>query len=249
MAARRYSRSATTNRGVIPPVEREQGIHRLYGSCRRPRFATAISVQETPCVAREPAPFSDEFARTARDEATRPSSTGAGGALARVTNWLQRAGDLLREARPLGSARARARRATGRATQLRLDLQTRHLQGQRLREEARAHSARASRPAHCHPLPRVVRPSRGGGLNRRRQGSSGDIFDAQITRSPVVVRVTDGRGVYELEPHVSHERARARLHEVLAAQAAADDRSGTEAARRPSGTRDAYSTRCWRRKG
>ena len=174
-------------------------------------------------MASERAPFSDEFAATARDEAARLAAR-AHELRARGERWLQRAGELLREADRLDHRVRELDEILGRAPQLRLDLQTRALQGQRLREEATRIllERRGVRvPIHYRDWFALL------GEEGVEVGGKDPLatFLTQVTRSPVVVRVEhEGQGVYELDPHGAYERARARLREALSASATDGDR-------------------------
>jgi hypothetical protein len=173
-------------------------------------------------------PFSDEFAQTARVEAARLSAR-AQELRARGERWLQRAGELLREADRLEHRVRELDELLGRAPQLRLDLQTTQLQGQRLREEAARIllERRGLRvPIHYREWFALVT---GDGLTVAGKDPLAT-FLTQITRSPIVVRRDAGSGMYELDPHGAYERARARLHAVVAeangsAQLSEDDLS------------------------
>jgi hypothetical protein len=178
-------------------------------------------------MASDPMPFSNEFARTAREEAARLAAR-AQEIRSRGERWLERAGDLLREADRLDQRVLELDELLGRAQQLRLDLQSRHLQGQRLREAAtrillRRRGLRAS--IHYREWFDLITEEGIVVVGKDPLAT----FLTQITRSPVVVRVEGGQGVYELDPHGLYEGARAHLQEALAMQAAAPDHQATTA--------------------
>jgi hypothetical protein len=172
-------------------------------------------------MAREPASFSDEFARVARDEAASLAAR-AQEIRSRGERWSQRAGELLREADRLDQRVRELDEMLGRASQLRLDLQTRLLQGHRLREEAARIllDRRGLRSAIHYREWFDLLADEGMTVTGKNPIAT---FLTQITRSPVVVRVGERQGVYELDPHGAYERARAKLHSALAQQAAADN--------------------------
>ena len=152
----------------------------------------------------------------------------------RGERWLDRAGSLLREADRLDHRVRELDELLGRAPQLRLDLQSRYLQGQRLREEATRIllERRGLRVAiHYRDWYALVKDE--GVMVGGKDPLA--TFLTQVTRSPVVVRVNDGggQGVYELDPHGAYDRARARLQEALAHQDSNNGRrTSLDAARR-----------------
>jgi hypothetical protein len=172
-------------------------------------------------MASESVPFSDEFAQTAREEAARLAAR-AQEVRARGERWLERAGDLLREADRLEHRVRELDEVLGWAPQLRLDLQSRVLQGQRLREEAtRILLERRGLRVAVHYREWFALITEEGMTVAGKDPLA--TFLTQVTRSPVVIRVDEGKGVYELDPHGAYERARARLQEALAEQASSGD--------------------------
>jgi hypothetical protein len=180
-------------------------------------------------MASERASFSDEFAKTAHEEAARLTARAAE-VRARGERWLAKAGQLLREAERLELRVHELDELLGRAPQLRLDLQSRKLQGQRLREEAT----------------RILLERRGVGVAIHYRewfellideglevGGKDPLatFLTSVSRSPVVVRETDRQGVYRLDPHGAYERARLRVREAVA-DPGGDVGARLEAARR-----------------
>lgn len=165
-------------------------------------------------MASEPPEFSDEFAVTARDEAARLAAR-AQEIRSRGEHWLRRAGELLREADRLDHGVRELDELLGRAPQLRLDLQSQILQGHRLREEATR--ILLERRGLCVPIHYRewfdLLAEEGVTVAGKDPLAT---FLTQVTRSPVVVRVDEGQGVYELDPHGAYERARGQLQEVLA---------------------------------
>jgi len=156
-----------------------------------------------------PAPFSDEFAATARGEVDRLSMRAAE-VRARAERWIERGEQLLQEAAHLENQVRDLDELLGRAPQLRIDLQTSELQGQQLREVATKLllERRGTRsPVHYREWYELLLAS---GL--RASGKNGlATFLTQITRSPVVARVSGSTGVYELDPQGALESARAEL--------------------------------------
>src|SRR4051812_40029552 len=178
-------------------------------------------LRKSRTIASEPAPFSNQFAQMARDEAARLAAR-AQEFRARGERWLERAGDLLREADRLDHRVRDLDELLGRAPQLRLDLQSRRLQGQRLREEATRIllDRRGLRVAIHYRKWFELLEEEGVKVAGKDPLAT---FLTQVTRSPVVVRVSgDGQGVYELDPHGAYERARARVREALAGQSTED---------------------------
>lgn len=182
-------------------------------------------------MASTPAPFSDEFAQTAREEAARLAAR-AQEVRARGERWLERADELLREADRLDHRVRELDELLGWAPQLRLDLQTRQLQGQRLREEAARIllERRGLRvPIHYREWFELVTADGVTVVGKDPLAT----FLTQITRSPIVLRVDDGAGVYALDPHSAYEQARVRLQAAVGEATAADDGAGAvESARR-----------------
>lgn len=177
------------------------------------------------------ASFSDEFAQTARAEAARLAAR-AQEIRTRGERWVERGGDLLREADRLDQRVRELDELLGRAPQLRLDLQTRQLQGQALREEAARIllDQRGVRVAiHYREWFELVIAE---GLTVAGKDPLAT-FLTSITRSPVIARVDAGQGVYQLDPQGAYERARSRLQQAMADGATADaDESDVEGARR-----------------
>lgn len=163
-------------------------------------------------MATNPAPFSDEFARTAREEADR-LSVRATELRARGERWLARAHAVLAEAESLESQVRDLDELLGRAPQLRIDLQTGELQGQQLRDAAA----------------RILMQRRGPGVpihyrewyelfieSGLAAGGKDPLatFLTQITRSPIVSRVEGGEGgIYLLDPSGAYDRAREAVAE------------------------------------
>jgi hypothetical protein len=165
-------------------------------------------------MASTPAPFSDGFAQTARDETARLAAR-AQELRARGERWLERAGELLREADRLDHRVRELDELLGRAPQLRLDLQTRQLQGQRLREEAaRILLERRGLRVPIHYRDWFDLLTADGVTVAGKDPLA--TFLTQITRSPIVIRVDGGSGVYALDPHSAYEQARARLRAAVA---------------------------------
>ncbi len=220
--------------------QRRQGSRRLlWKTCRQfhrnysPRSSRAVgsgvAVRNTREVASTPAPFSDKFAQTAREEAAR-LATRAHELRSRGERWLARAEELLREADRLDHRVRELDELLGRSPQLRLDLQTTRLQGQRLRQEA-ARILLERRglgvPIHYRDWFALLTES---GLSVTGKDPLAT-FLTQITRSPIVVRVDKRSGVYALDPHGAYERARARLQATIAdANAASTGSDGDSAA-------------------
>lgn len=204
-----------------------RAIHSSYGARRSCVVALTFSFDDTRPMARDPAPFSDEFARTARDEAARLAAR-AQEVRSRGERWQHRAGDLLREADRLDQRVRELDELLGRAAQLRLDLQTRLLQGQRLREEAtRILLERRGLQSAIH-----YREWFGLLADEGFKVAGKDplaTFLTQITRSPVVVRVGERHGTYELDPHGVYKRARAKLHDAVAREATTNETDRVEA--------------------
>lgn len=164
-------------------------------------------------MANEPAPFSDQFAQTAHEETERLTARAAE-LRVRGERWLGRAGDLLREADRLEHRVRELDELLGRAPQLRLDLQSRLLQGQRLREEATRillDRRGLGTAIHYREWFELVEEDGVEVVGKDPLAT----FLTQITRSPVVVRVDEERGVYALDPHGAYERARDRLRALV----------------------------------
>lgn len=161
-------------------------------------------------MATHPAPFSDEFATTAREEAER-LSVRASELRARGERWLARAHAVLAEAERLEAQVRDLDELLGRAPQLRIDLQSGELQGQQLREAAA----------------RILLERRGPGVPIHYRewyelltedglvaGGKDPLatFLTQITRSPIVSRVEGAEsGIYLLDPKGAYDRARQEL--------------------------------------
>lgn len=181
---------------------------------------SGIEVSETREVALTNPPFSDDFGRMARDESARLASRVVE-LRTRGERWLARAHGLLAEAERLEHRLRELDELLGRAPQLRLDLQTRQLQGQRLREEAarillERHGLNT--PIHYRDWFNLLAEQ---GLNIVGKDPLAT-FLTQITRSPVVSRVGKRQGVYELDPRGAYQRARARVRTAAARFAAAE---------------------------
>lgn len=163
-------------------------------------------------MASSPAPFSDDFARTAREEADR-LRVRAGELQARGERWIARGQQLVQEAERLHNRVRDLDELLGNAPQLRIDLQSKTLQGQRLREEATRillaqYGLRT--PIHYRAWYGLLTDS---GLEAGGKDPLAT-FLTQITRSPVVERVEDGGGMYQLDPQGAYERARGELAEA-----------------------------------
>jgi hypothetical protein len=178
-----------------------------------------------------PAEFSDEFEQVAREEAER-LRVRAVELRVRSERWAARAGDLAEEAERLESRVQHLDELLGRAPQLRLDLQTRALKGQQLREEAVRIllDKRGTRnPIHYREWYTLLRDE---GLAAAGKDPLAT-FLTQITRSPLVERVDGRGGVYQVDPAAAYERARGELaratrelSDAEARLAAAGDGSG-----------------------
>ena len=160
-------------------------------------------------MAMQPAPYSDEFAATARAEADR-LSLRAIELRSRASQWIARGEAILHDAEALESRVQELDELLGRAPQLRIDLQTRELQGQQLREEATRILLRrlgTGAPIHYREWYALMR-SHGIEANGKDPLAT---FLTQITRSPIVERVEGATGVYQLNPQGALDGARAEL--------------------------------------
>lgn len=204
-----------------------RGIHSRYAAGSARIVAPKPSIRETRRVASTPAPFSDEFAATAREEALRLAARAVE-LRARGERWLERAGDLLREADRMEQRVRELDELLGRAPQLRLDLQTTNLQGQRIREEATRillERRGLNRPIHYREWFELLENC---GVSVAGKDPLAT-FLTQISRSPVVARNPDGPGMYELDPHGAYERARRAVVEATLAVSTARDSGETGA--------------------
>lgn len=191
-----------------------------------PRAAASVRLGQ---VASEVAIFSEEFAQTARDEATRLAARAAE-VRARGELWLERASKLLREADRLDHRVRELDELLGRAPQMRLELRSHKLQGHRLREEAARIllERRGLRVAiHYREWFELLREQ---GIEVAGKDPLAT-FLTQLTRSPVVLRVNGQQGIYQLDPHGAYECARLRLQEALA-ETNGEGASRLDAARR-----------------
>lgn len=151
-------------------------------------------------------PYSDEFASTAREEVERLSLRAAE-FRARGASWIERGEELLAEADRLEGRVRDLDELLGRAPQLRIDLQTRELQGQQLREAATQILLErwgTKRPIHYRDWYRLFNEA--GYAAAGKDGLA--TFLTQVTRSPIVSRVEGQSGVYELDPIGAYDRAR-----------------------------------------
>jgi hypothetical protein len=166
--------------------------------------------------------FSDAFAATAREEAERLRARALE-VRARGERWVKRGEEILAQADDLEARVRELDELLGRAPQLRIDLQTETLQGQQLREAAvriLAEGLGTRRPIHYRDWYRLFTESGhvAGGKDPLAT------FLTQITRSPLVHRVEGQSGVYEINPKVAYERARAEL--AAAARQLAEEEEG-----------------------
>lgn len=171
-----------------------------------------------------PAPFSDDFAQVAREEADRLAVHAAEIRL-RAERWIARGEDLLQRAEELDAQVRDLEELLGRAPQLRLDLQTRELQGQQLRVAAMQILMKklgTKRPIHYRRWYELMTEAgyAAGGKDPLAT------FLTQVTRSPLVHRVEGQSGVYEIDPHGAFERAREELRTAQRMVGALRDRNG-----------------------
>lgn len=160
-------------------------------------------------------PHSNEFAQTAQQEVER-LSVRAAEFRARGERWIERGEALLAEGMRLEGRVRDLNELLGRAPQLRIDLQTRGLQGQQLREAATQILLKhmgAGRPIHYRDWYRIFVEA--GYAAAGKDGLA--TFLTQITRSAIVKRVEDKSGVYELDPAGAYDRARAAYAEATKA--------------------------------
>jgi hypothetical protein len=169
------------------------------------------------------AEFSDEFAELARAEADSLRARAVE-LHVRSAQWAERARELAVEAARVEARLRDLDELLGRAPQLRLDLQTRELQGRRLREAAISIliERRGTRqPIHYRDWYALLRD---GGIAATGKDPLAT-FLTQITRSPLVSRVAGRSGIYEVDPVAAYDRARAEVADATSALAAAEDAS------------------------
>jgi len=153
--------------------------------------------------------FSEAFAATAREEAER-LRVRALELRARGERWVERGEEALSEAARLETRVRELDEMLGRAPQMRLDLQTEALRGQRLRAAAVAvlvEQVGTRKPIHYREWYRLL-------TDRGLIAAGKDpvaTFLTQITRSPLIERVGGKGGVYQVDPGAAYERARAAL--------------------------------------
>lgn len=169
------------------------------------------------------AEYSSEFAEIARVEAER-LRVRAVEVRVRSDRWAERARWLAAEAEQLEARLRDLDEMLGRAPQLRLDLQTQELKGQRLRDEAvrvlvERHGMRL--PIHYREWYALLRAE---GLVATGKDPLAT-FLTQITRSPLVERVEGRSGIYQVNAAAAYARARAELAAAGRALAAAEDKA------------------------
>jgi hypothetical protein len=173
-------------------------------------------------VADDAVDFSEAFATTAREEAER-LRVRALELRARGERWVARGEEALSEAGRLETRVRELDEMLGRAPQMRLDLQTEALRGQRLREAALAvlvEHVGTRTPIHYRAWYRLL-------TDRGLVAAGKDpvaTFLIQITRSPLIERVEGKGGVYQVDPGAAYERARAALAAASRDLSAAQDR-------------------------
>jgi hypothetical protein len=173
-------------------------------------------------VADDAVDFSEAFATTAREEAER-LRVRALELRARGERWVERGEEALSEAARLETRVRELDEMLGRAPQMRLDLQTEALRGQRLREAALAvvvEQVGTKKPIHYREWYRLL-------TDRGLVAAGKDpvaTFLTQITRSPLIERVEGKGGVYKVDPRAAYERARAALAAASRELSEAQDR-------------------------
>jgi hypothetical protein len=201
------------------PVDSEQGFSQFYTGRS---VALTVYPGETQRMAMHPAPFSDAFAQVAREEADRLAAHAVEMRL-RAERWLARGEELFQQAEELNAQIRDLEELLGRAPQLRLDLQTRELQGQQLRLMAMQilmTKLGTKKPIHYRRWYELVTEAgyAAGGKDPLAT------FLTQVTRSPLVQRVEGRSGVYEIDPHGAFERAREELRTAQRMVGAVRDR-------------------------
>jgi hypothetical protein len=179
-----------------------------------------------------PAAFSDEFEHVAREEAER-LRVRALELRARSGRWADRARELAEEAERLESRVRHLDELLGRAPQLRLDLQSKTLQGQQLREEAvriLVEKRGAREPIHYRDWYGLLREEGLAAVGKDPVAT----FLTQITRSPVVERVEGQAGVYQVDPAGAYERARSELARAAAELSTAQESLASQAEGAPA---------------
>jgi hypothetical protein len=167
------------------------------------------------------AEFSDEFEQVAREEAER-LRIRALEVRTRSERWAARSHDLAVEAERLEARVRHLDELLGRAPQLRLDLQSEALQGQRLREEAvriLIEKRGTRQPIHYKEWYGLLRDEGLTALGKDPVAT----FLTQITRSPLVQRVDGRGGVYQVDPVLAYEQAREELAAAARDLAAAEE--------------------------
>jgi hypothetical protein len=157
-------------------------------------------------------PYSDGFAKTARQEVERLGLRAAE-LRARGERWIERGEALIADAVRFEGQVRDLDELLGRAPQLRIDLQSRELQGQQLREAAAQillERRGARHPIHYRDWYQLL--TEAGYAAAGKNGLA--TFLTQITRSPIVSRVKGESGVYELDPLGAYDRARAAYAEA-----------------------------------
>jgi hypothetical protein len=165
--------------------------------------------------------FSDEFEQLARDEAER-LRVRALEFRTRSERWATRAHDLAAQAERIEARVRHLDELLGRAPQLRLDLQSEALQGQRLREEAvriLLEKRGTRQPIHYKEWYGLLRDQ---GLVATGKDPVAT-FLTQITRSPLVQRVDGPGGVYQVDPVAAYDQARQELALATRELTAAED--------------------------
>jgi hypothetical protein len=141
---------------------------------------------------------------------------------ARAEQWAARQRELTAEVERLGARLRNLDELLGTAPQLRLDLQTRELQGQQLREEAiRILLAKrgARQPIHYREWYALLREEGIAATGKDPLAT----FLTQLTRSPIVERVDGPSGIYLVDPANAYRRARQELAGAVAELTAAQE--------------------------
>jgi len=178
-----------------------------------------------------PPDLSEEFAAIARAESER-LRVRVLELRARSERWSDRARQLAEEAERLSARLRNLDEILGRAPQLRLDLQTQTLQGQKLREEAvriLVEERGTRQPIHYREWYALLGEA---GLAAAGKDPVAT-FLTQITRSPLVERVEGQSGTYLVDPAGAYERAREELAAATRELAAAEDALAADGAENP----------------
>jgi hypothetical protein len=153
--------------------------------------------------------LSDRFEGLARDEAERLRARALE-LRVRSERWVLRASELAAEAERVDARVRHLDELLGCAPQLRLDLQSEALRGQRLREEAvriLVDKRGTRQPIHYKEWYALVREE---GVDAAGKDPVAT-FLTQITRSPLVQRVDGRGGMYQVDPALAYEQAREEL--------------------------------------